>query len=375
MKKVQSRDKVYVAMSSGVDSSTVAALLARCFGRDRVHGVFMNNWSLESKCLEKDWRQVQDVAKIIGIDCHQIDLERSYWTDVFSPMVEGYRTGITPNPDVACNRHVKFGSLIQHLRKYDPDFKWLATGHYAGIEHGDVLSYLHRPLDRKKDQSYYLATVQQEALRNALFPLAGLHKTEVRKIAAELALPTAFKPDSVGLCFVEQSQKSFNRFLEDYVEPDPGLIETSDGRVVGEHCGLWTATIGQRASVAMPQGDPESRGSWYVCGKDVSRNRIIICRGTDNPLLYQDTIVCRLDRSPPESDTLYAQYRSLMEPVKVVRVEGNVIYLAESRRAIAPGQYLVLYNNDVVVASGIIEKAITQNSKDPTYPNFIAYAV
>lgn len=351
-------EKIYVAMSSGVDSSTCAALLAKAYGTSRVRGVFMNNWSSTAKCSERDWKQVQQVADHIGIDCHRVNFERDYWTEVFEPMISMYQRGVTPNPDVACNRQIKFGSLIDHLKSRDPSFKWLASGHYAGINN----SLVCRPAYLKKDQSYYLSTVSPNVLKHILFPLAELTKPQVRELATEFNLPTASKPDSQGLCFVEQSQKSFTKFLEEYLQPAPGNIILPDRTVVGKHRGLWTATIGQRASISMPQSNPEYRGQWFVAQKFPDTNEMVIVRGRDNPALFHDTVECKdfnWHRRPSSSD-LFAQYRSLQEPepLEGIHEDGTTTFkLVHKRRAISPGQYLAIYEKDVVIGAGIISNA------------------
>lgn len=307
--------------------------------------------------MESEWKEAQAAAKHAGIECHRVDLERDYWAEVFEPMLESYKQGRTPNPDVGCNRHVKFGALINHLRARDPDFKWIATGHYAGVDGGLVC----RPRDLKKDQSYYLSTVSPQAIQQALFPLAEMRKPEVREVAAQLKVPTAEKPDSQGLCFVEQNAKSFDAFLNEFLVPKKGIIETTDGTVVGVHAGLWTATIGQRAGVPMPQSLPETRGKWFVCGKDIARNALIICRGQNNPLLYHDYVETKnFEWHLPVwgSSNLFAQYRSLMSPVACSATKDGIFRFHEPRRAVAPGQYLVVYENDRVVGSGEITRAI-----------------
>ncbi|PRT53712.1 Mitochondrial tRNA-specific 2-thiouridylase 1 [Wickerhamiella sorbophila] len=360
LKKVGRNDIIYVAMSSGVDSSTVANILGQRFGKSRVRGVFMNNWSEDSRCMESEWREAQAAADHAGIECHRVDLERDYWAEVFEPMLESYRKGATPNPDVSCNKHVKFGALIDHLRARDPNFKWIATGHYAGVDRGLIC----RPLDLKKDQSYYLSTVPPSVVNHALFPLAELRKPEVRQIAADLGVPTAQKPDSQGLCFVEQNAKSFDAFLAEYLVPTKGLIKTVDGLVVGTHNGLWTATIGQRVGLPMPQSLPETRGKWFVCAKNIEENTLIICPGRDNPLLYHDTIQTKnFEWHVPawDSPNLFAQYRSLMIPVACTATSSGRVIFREPRRAVAPGQFLVIYENDRIVGSG----EITHATKSP----------
>lgn len=364
----QKGDAIYVAMSSGVDSSTVAALMAQKHGISNVRGIFMANWQSTAKCSEADWNDVQKVCSNIGIACERVNFEREYWMEVFEPMIELYRAGLTPNPDVGCNRHIKFGSLLQHLKaKHASNGQpwWLATGHYADVQKCTTSGAMHllRPKDLSKDQSYYLSSIDPAALNHILFPLAQYSKPEIRSIASQFQLHTAEKPDSQGLCFVSQNHNSFRKFLSEYVESTPGEVITEDGKVVGKHQGLWHATIGQRSSLSMPQGDPKYRGSWYVSGKDILNNRLIIVKGVDNPSLYSNILECSnfhwLGQKPTSTSNLTLQYRSLMEPVQVQDLTessaGSLrVTLQKPCRAIAPGQYLVLYNGRQVLGSGVI---------------------
>lgn len=366
-RNVGPNDLVYVAMSSGVDSSTVAALMANKYGHDNVRGVYMANWQSTAKCSEADWNDVQKVCSSIGIECERVNFEREYWMEVFEPMVELYRSGLTPNPDVGCNKHIKFGSLISYLKEKHGDnrFWWLATGHYADVKECSGTGEMHllRPLkELGKDQSYYLSSVDPNVLNRILFPLADYSKPEIRGLASDFGLHTAEKPDSQGLCFVSQNHNNFRNFLAEYVEPTPGEIVTEDGDVVGSHQGLWSATIGQRSSISMPQGDPRYRGSWYVSKKDIPNNRLIIVRGVDNPSLFSDRVECEqfnwLGKDIPKSG-ITAQYRSLMEPIGIEDLEqkgsdGIKVRLEKPCRAISPGQYLTLYSGRRVLGNGTI---------------------
>lgn len=354
-------------------------MLAEKYGPDRVHGIFMNNWSSTAKCAEEEWGDVQRVCDHIGIERSRVNFEKEYWIEVFEPMIDMYRRGLTPNPDVACNREIKFGTLLAHLdaraKATDAGTSrwWLATGHYARVarDTGSGTVQLMRPSYLPKDQSYYLATIPRTALDRIFFPLEGMTKPAVRERAAAYGLPTADKRDSQGLCFVGQSHRSFRKFLLDYIEPTPGNIVTGDGAVVGRHDGLWHLTIGQRAPVSMPQADPATRGTWFVAAKDFSRNELIIVRGADNPALLAAGVSCSSFQwlgeppaGPVDTRNLFAQYRSLQEPEPVAAVEINPtgplrVQFAQPRKAVAPGQYLALYRGDQVLGSGVI---------DATYP-------
>lgn len=352
----------------------------------RVRGLYMCNWTSTAKCVEGEWNEVQKICSMIGIPSLRVNFEKDYWTDVFEPMLKYYSQGLTPNPDVSCNRYIKFGSLVDHLNKLhnfskeEKDDWWLATGHYARIAEAEENSStpdhlaLMRPKDRGKDQSYYLSTIKPGVLNRVFFPLADYTKKEVRAMAeSRFALgATASKPDSQGLCFVSQDQNTFREFLNDYVNPEPGKIVTTNGEVVGEHMGLWHATIGQRSGVSLPQGSPAYKGVWYVCDKNIARNEIVICRGVDNPALYMkgatsgdfEWLVTDIHEAIDPSN-LYAQYRSLQDPCKVVNFDVSgpsnkhvSVTFDTPTRAIAPGQYLVLYSGDRVLGSGMVNNVI-----------------
>lgn len=367
---------VCVAMSGGVDSSVAAGLLARKIGPDRVNGVFMNNWSSQFRCQETSWKVVQSVCKHIRISCIRIDLQREYWTEVFEPMLEAYSQGDTPNPDVGCNQFVKFGGLFSQLKSTVQKFDYLATGHYAGVSPEDP-SLIKRAEFLPKDQSYYLATVPSDTLQQVLFPLAHLDKPRVRQLALKMGLnDVANKPDSQGLCFVEQQnevgQRGFRKFLADYLVDDPGpfVLASDPSIVVGQHSGLWTHTIGQRASVPMPQHSPESRGRWFVVGKDKSRKALLIDRGTNSERLFANRVLCSCftwHKEPSSHATLFAQYRSLQKPWKLLGYKadssGYTFDFEGHRRAVAPGQYLVIYENDTVIGAGSITASLNKGAK------------
>lgn len=362
---------VFVAMSGGVDSSVAAGLLAKRLGSDRVKGVFMNNWASQSRCQEASWNTVQSVCKHLRLDCTRLDFQREYWTDVFEPMLEAYRQGDTPNPDVGCNQFVKFGGLFRQLKAIGQGFEYLATGHYAGVTPENP-RLVKRADYLPKDQSYYLATVPSSILEQVLFPLAHLDKPKVRQLALEMGLTdVAMKPDSQGLCFVEQQnevgQRGFRKFLAEYLVDDPGpvVLASDPSIIVGQHSGLWTHTIGQRASVPMPQHSLETRGQWFVVGKDKSRKALLIDRGNNCDRLFANRVHCSSftwHKEPSSTAMLNAQYRSLQKPWKLTKFStsssGITFDFEESRRAVAPGQYLVVYENDTIVGSGPITTAL-----------------
>lgn len=369
LERVSSTDNVYVAMSGGVDSSTVAALLTNKLGTKRVKGIYMNNWASNAKCQERNWNAVQQITAGLNIECLRVDFEREYWTNVFEPMLAAYQQGHTPNPDVSCNYYIKFGRLIEYLKSVDPNFKWVASGHYAGVDPDSML--IRRAQYMPKDQSYYLATVPTSITPHILLPLSSLSKPAVRELASELGLgrDVACKPDSQGLCFVEQQnevgQRGFSDFLAEYLveEPGPFVLASDRSKVVGTHRGLWSHTIGQRASVSLPQHIPEYRGQWFVVQKDIEKNALVLDKTNSTPLLMADQLYVKdfvWHKHVSHGTELYAQYRSLQKPWKVSswrEDEDGLLEFSfcEKRRAIAPGQYLVIYADDQVVGAGAID--------------------
>lgn len=480
-------DDIWIGMSSGVDSSTAAAILAEKYDplskfykptdslllkngmqgntkpKGRVRGIFMANWSSTARCAEADWNDVQRLCDHIGIECHYVNFERQYWTEVFSPMIEMYKQGQTPNPDVGCNRYIKFGELMKYISaKYDNNNSslstksefgskkwWLATGHYARV--GQSLStnsvHLLRPLHLPKDQSYYLSSISPKVLDKIYFPLSKYTKPEVREMAhTKYNLHTADKPDSQGLCFVgQEGHNTFRKFLDEFVESKPGdvvamierdVVSANDNslddssntassnkdnvltqkhkefKTVARHNGIWHATIGQKSGISMPQGSPETHGIWYVHSKNVDRNEILIVQGRDHPTLYCKSVKCGAfewlgdalkleevtgeigsNENKSESEgkaeaqdneeitvmspkNLFIQYRSLQVPEAVESItfsknKGSMhkndktksleetytlsVKFSKPRRAVAPGQYLVLYLGERVLGSGIIQ--------------------
>lgn len=353
-------DHIIVAMSSGVDSSVAAALLAR--EHKNVTGVFMANWSMDAKCVESDWNDVQRVCDHIGIPSSRVNFEKEYWSDVFEPMLEMYRRGLTPNPDVGCNRYVKFGSMIEHLSKtFSKQNWWLATGHYSRILKSESSGEHHllRAKYMPKDQSFYLSMMKRDIIPRVLLPLGEYTKPEVREMAVEMQLPTSHKPDSQGLCFVSQSG-NFRSFLDEYLPACPGNIVTPDGKVWGKHKGLWHATIGQRSGISMPQGDPKYKGVWFVSEKRPEANEIVIVKGSDHEALLRNCIKAKdwvwLTDTLPCVSELSIQFRSLQEPIplKSADFDMGVLVLSQSCKGMAPGQNVVVYHGEQVMGAGFI---------------------
>lgn len=329
----------------------------------------MANWSQTAKCTESEWNDVQKVCKQLDIACDRVSFEKEYWSDVFTPMIEMYEAGLTPNPDLGCNKYIKFGKMIEHLASKLKGKWWLATGHYARIEapispDSGSEAHLLRAYDGNKDQSYYLANIPGEVLSKVLMPLGHHTKPQVRQMAVEFGLHTASKPDSQGLCFVSPDHTKFRDFLNEYIRPKPGNIITEDGQVWGRHEGLWHATVGQKLGVSMPQGDPNYKGIWFVSEKRVATNELVIVRGGNNEKLFKSGLKVNQwewmgsGADCLQSSNLNIQFRSLQDPVtvKVLKVNNDTvtIELHEKQRAMAPGQSVVLYDGCRVLGSGML---------------------
>lgn len=398
-------DEIIISMSSGVDSSVTALMFAKKY--PNVRGIFMANWSNDkfinscskasddnssNKCtVDEDWIQVRKTCKQLNIPCERVNFEKEYWTQVFDPMLNDYQNGLTPNPDIGCNKYVKFGKMIEHLNnKFNDKCNkngnkwWLVTGHYAKIlkDTKDNNKYkLFRANYKFKDQSYYLTSMPNNILDHILMPIGHYTKPEIRDIANDYDLITKDKPDSQGLCFVSQVGK-FKDFLNEYIPPNPGKIVTKDGKVWGEHQGLWSATIGQKSGVSMPQGDPKYKGIWLVSDKNIEKNELIISHKNDRDAFYKNIIEVDLDSwywmdpdmtfeklNLQNNDLINCQIRSLQEPNIVEKIELNdgtdnfvSIKLKEKIFGIAPGQTLALYEGDMLLGSGVIKASKNSTS-------------
>ncbi|KAN0077026.1 tRNA-specific 2-thiouridylase [Tylopilus felleus] len=373
-------DKVIVAMSGGVDSSVTAKLLADPSNGYDLSAVFMRNWDTRDESgsddgceWKKDWEDVQRVCRMLDIPVKMIDLSREYWLRVFEPSLRDWALGLSPNPDVWCNREVKFGALLDSLTK-EPAFSdaWLATGHYARKTWDSSDRYtkprpmLRKPLDSTKDQTYYLSSISENSLSRALFPLSQLTKTQVRNLAIEWKLPTATRDESMGLCFVGE-RKRFSEFISQYIVPKPGpIVDLTTGKQVGVHQGLWSYTIGQGAKLSgMPQ-------RMFVTKKDPQTSTIFVVPGPDHSALYVESIRVRdfrwiwADGEPwqvYDSSGLEAhvKYRHCMTdiPCTVYRdAQGLHIIFRTPQKGIAPGQIATIYSEDWCLGCGVIDEGL-----------------
>ncbi|ODV64023.1 tRNA-5-taurinomethyluridine 2-sulfurtransferase [Ascoidea rubescens DSM 1968] len=388
-------DQIFVAISSGVDSSVTAALLKQKY--KNIQAIYMANWSQTSNCIEKDWNDVQDLCQFLNIPCKRLNFEKDYWFNVFEPMIEMYKNGLTPNPDIYCNQFVKFGKLFNYLDEYQKNHKpitpssnwWLATGHYARIMNHIPSNQFHllRSLYPNKDQSFYLSKISPSILNHLLLPVGHYSKTQIRQLAKDFNLPTASKPDSQGLCFVNPSNTKngkFRKFLNDFIQPKPGNIITKDGTIFGQHQGLWHGTIGQKSGISMPQGNQLYKGVWYISEKRIASNELVIVKGGDNVDLFTNTMIVKnwtwmgndlnfqqinqILSNKKNDHELCVQYISLQKPLKISnfnlvnnKLNEIQISLTQLARAITPGQNMVLYDGNRILGCGIIQKSFKLN--------------
>lgn len=351
---------VVVGMSGGVDSS-VAAYLLKEQGFNVV-GLFMINWEEGENCTaEADYEDVKRVCNKIGIPYYSVNYAKEYYERVFSYFLEQYKKGNTPNPDVLCNKEIKFGPFLEHAKKLGADF--VATGHYAKKIEKDGKFYLAKAADLNKDQSYFLNQLSQKQLKQALFPLEGITKPEVRKIAASLELSTATKKDSTGICFI--GERNFKKFLKGYLPAKTGNIVTLSGEIVGKHDGLMYYTLGQRRGLGIG-GRAEGNGQrWFVLKKNLETNELVVSQGEDDAL-FSSGLVCEsfnwIPEAPAEKFECFAKFRYRQPDQAVtVNIVGDEVHIefAQKQRAITPGQFAVLYDADgVCLGGGEITKII-----------------
>ena len=351
---------IVIGMSGGVDSSVAAWRLLQ--QGHEVHGLFMSNWEDdEAYCTAaQDYQDARRVCEQLQIPLHKVDFSGEYRERVFEHFLSEYRAGRTPNPDVLCNREIKFGVCFDYARRLGADL--IATGHYARIG-ATPPAQLLKALDPTKDQSYFLHTVPAEALARTRFPIGDLPKTEVRRLARALALPVFDKKDSTGICFI--GERPFREFLERYLPAQPGDIETAEGRKLGRHHGLMYYTLGQRQGLGIG-GDGQSTGEpWYVAHKDLERNVLQVVQGANHPALLHHALVGTqttwIAGAPPAARfqcRAKVRYRQAEQPCEVeVLADGDCsVRFVTAQRAITPGQYVVFYLQDVCLGGAVIER-------------------
>ena len=361
--------KVIVGVSGGVDSS-VALILLKNQGYS-VEGLFMRNWdslvnndingnpTLENDICtqEQDYNDAKAVCEKLGVKLHRVDFVKEYWDYVFTYFLEELKKGRTPNPDVMCNKYIKFDLFIKEAKKYGADY--IATGHYARMIEGN----LYKGLDSNKDQSYFLSQLSNEQLKNVIFPVGNLNKSEVRKIAREYDLITKDKKDSTGICFI--GERNFRKFLSNYLPNQPGkIVNIETNNVLGEHIGLMHYTIGQRKGLNIGG----TKDKLFVVGKSLEKNILYVCEGENNDYLYSDS--CIIDNLVLNtSDKLVKcnakfRYRSKDVEVSVKYLNDNELQIMYNGvKGVTPGQICALYIEDRCIGSGIIKEVRKNNKK------------
>ena len=360
-----SQKKVIVGMSGGVDSSVSALLLQQGY---QVEGLFMKNWEEddgEEYCTAADdLADAQAVCDKLGIRLHKINFAAEYWDNVFEHFLEEYKAGRTPNPDILCNKEIKFKAFLEFAAE-DLGADLIATGHYVRRQDKDGKSQLLRGLDSNKDQSYFLYTLSHQQVAQSLFPVGELEKPEVRRIAEELDLVTARKKDSTGICFI--GERKFRDFLARYLPAQPGVIESTDGQVLGEHQGLMYHTLGQRKGLGIGGLKDSNDNPWYVVDKDVAGNRLIVAQGAEHPRLMSVGLIAQqldwVDRQPvtePLRCTVKTRYRQTDIPCTVTPLSDDRIEVRFDApvAAVTPGQSAVFYLGDVCLGGGVIEQRL-----------------
>jgi len=357
--------KVIVGMSGGVDSSVATYLLLQ--QGYQVEGLFMKNWEdddIEGYCAAaEDLADARAVCQQLKIPLHQVNFSKQYWQKVFSHFLEEYHNGRTPNPDVLCNKEIKFKAFLDYAIQLGTDF--IATGHYAKCKISDNIGFLYKAKDRKKDQTYFLHAVSPTALGKTLFPIGDYSKAEIREFAKQLGLVTHNKKDSTGICFI--GERRFKDFLKEYVLAQPGDIKNMNNEVIGRHDGLMFYTLGQRQGLGIG-GQKDAAGEpWYAVDKDIENNVLYVAQGAHHPMLYSQGLVCSpihwlVDPSPQFPLTCQAKvrYRQEEQGCVISPPDRNHHYVMFSnpQRAVTPGQYIVFYDKNQCLGGATIEQII-----------------
>ena len=364
----EKKQKVVVGLSGGVDSSVALVNLIND-GYD-VEAMFMRNWDSavnndilgnpdlnEDVCpQEKDYQDAVKVAEQLGVKIHRVDFIEEYWNAVFSYFLDEYRKNRTPNPDILCNKEIKFKTFLDKAIGLGADF--IAMGHYARVIHDGDKHYLLRGVDENKDQTYFLSQLNSSQLAKALFPIGHMKKPDVRRVAEEKDLIVAHKKDSTGVCFI--GERNFKEFLMNYIPANPGDIISTDGKVVGRHDGVMYYTIGQRRGLHI--GGPGE--AWFVCGKDTLKNQLIVGQGSDTELLYANRVIVTgvniINGTFTDGQKMTAKfrYRQPDEEISVRWIDKDTIEVNCARpvKAITPGQACVFYDGEYCLGGGTIDK-------------------
>ena len=361
--KAPENTHVIVGMSGGVDSSVSAYLLKQ--QGYQVEGLFMKNWEeddTDEYCsAAEDLADAQAVCDKLGIKLRTVNFAAEYWDRVFEYFLEEYKAGRTPNPDIMCNKEIKFKAFLDYAQLLGADY--IATGHYVRRGEANGKATLLRGLDSNKDQSYFLYAVSHDKIAKTLFPVGEIEKPEVRKIAEEQGLVTAKKKDSTGICFI--GERKFTDFLQQYLPAQPGDIETPEGEVVGRHNGLMYHTLGQRKGLGIGGRQDASEEPWFTLDKDLERNVLIVGQGHEHPLLMSHSLVAnKLDWVAGEAPsdefrcTAKTRYRQDDVACTVKRLNESewLVEFDDKQRAVTPGQSVVFYQDEVCLGGGIIKE-------------------
>lgn len=350
---------IIVGLSGGVDSA-VSALLLKEQGFD-VQGLFMKNWEEDDTaefCSAKaDLDDVKAVCKKLNIPLHTANFAQEYWENVFSDFLAEYKAGRTPNPDILCNKEIKFKAFLDHALKLGADA--IATGHYVQSAKTDDHFQLHKGHDSNKDQSYFLYTLTQHALSKSLFPVGHLEKSEVRELAKSADLINHAKKDSTGICFI--GERKFKTFLQDFFVNRPGEMQTPEGTVIGQHDGLMYYTLGQRQGLLIGGRKGAKEMPWYVVAKDVSQNILYVTQETEHPWHFSQKLIAKnIHLINPCSESFIAKakvrYRQQDQDCTVVQKPSGELEVTfnQPQRAVTPGQSVVLYQDHICLGGGII---------------------
>lgn len=353
------KKRVVVGMSGGVDSS-LSAMLLKEQGYEVV-GLFMRNWHEtdgEGCCTaDADFSDVRDVCNKLEVPYYSVDFANEYYDKVFKFFVDEYKRGRTPNPDVLCNREIKFGPFAR--RAFEMGADYIATGHYCNVSHSGGQNFLLKAKDSNKDQTYFLNQLSSSQLENVMFPVGNLDKKEVRLLAAKYDIPTAEKKDSTGICFI--GERNFRQFLSQYIPMKEGDICTTDGKVVGRHNGVYYYTLGQRKGLGIGGGG--NGEAWFVIDKNVEKNILFVTQGEED-CLFDDTLECDefnfINGVPEEKHfdcTVRIRHRQAEQKAECRLENGKVVICFNSKqRAIAEGQYAVVYREEHCLGGGVIER-------------------
>ena len=360
MKNIPDSKKIIVGLSGGVDSA-VSALLLQQQGWN-VETLFMKNWEDDDNeycAAAEDLAQAKQIAKILDVPLHTVNFAYEYWDSVFTYFLNEYRAGRTPNPDIVCNKEIKFKAFIDYARALGS--MHIATGHYAGVQHDNNNHHLLQAKDQNKDQTYFLYALSKEQLACTSFPLASLHKSEVREIAKQHNFPCHDRKDSTGICFI--GERNFARFISRYIPTQEGHILDIDGNKLGCHKGCWQATIGQRQGLGIGGVKGKNGGAWYVVAKNIDDNTLTVVQDKNHPLLFRSELYIAdlnwINNTPQDNECLECRIRhgQVLQKCRVCFKENKShlsVYFEQPQRAVAAGQSAVFYRGNECIGGGII---------------------